>query len=229
MLERICGGQGIQVKAFISTLLLLTGTASGQAGNGPTEATAIPWQPFKMQFPSVAPPTTIPKEMISHLQVANWPITLEKTTLIDAQKRFGGSLGHSGDAGDFLQWLCLYKRNAEDGWVLWLTSGEIDGGSVGGFVWLHMGASQKVDSRCTELNAEQATVTLPIPLKLNTTRDRVEQLLGKPSGRFQETVTYLHEHKGTIGRTPYTWENSIDLVYRRGLVQAIQVDLTISS
>ena len=69
---------------------------------------------------------------------------------------------------------------------------------------------------------------LPIPLKLNMTRDTVEQLLGKPSGRFHETFTYLHEHKGTIRHAPYTWENSIDIVYKRELVQAIQVDLTIS-
>lgn len=221
-------GPDIQVKARISILLLLTWTTFGQAVSGIEEATRIPWQPLKMQFPSVAPPPTIPKEMVSHLTVANWPITLEKTTLTDAQRRFGGSIGQSGDAGEFLQWLCLYKRNAEDGWVLWLTSGEIDGGSIGGFVWLHMSAAQRIDSRCTELNAEKATVMLPIPLKLNMTRDTVEQLLGKPSGRFHETFTYLHEHKGTIRHAPYTWENSIDIVYKRELVQAIQVDLTIS-
>jgi hypothetical protein len=229
MLVRTCGGQDIQVKACISILLLLMGTTSGQAVGGLEEATQIPWQPFKVQFPSVAPSPTIPKEMVSHLTVANWPITLETTMLTDAQRRFGGSIGHSGDAGEFLQWLCLFKRNAEDGWVLWLTSGEIDGGSIGGFVWLHMSAAQKIDSRCTELNAEQATVMLPIPLKLNMTRNSVEQLLGKPSGRFHETFTYLHEHEGTIRHAPYTWENSIDIVYRRGLVQAIQVGLTISS
>jgi hypothetical protein len=201
----------------------------GQADNGQEEATSIPWQPYKMQLPTAAPPPTIPKEMVSQLKVANWPITLEKTTLANVQKRFGGSLGHSGDAGESLQWLCLYKRNAEDGWVLWLTSGEIDGGSIGGFVWLRMSAAQKIDSRCTELNAEQATVMLPIPLKLKMTRDTVEQLLGKPSGRFHNTFTYLHEHKGTIKHAPYTWDNSIDIVYQRGLVQAVQVALTTSS
>ena len=228
MLVRTCGGSDIQVKACISVLLLMTGT-SGQAVSGLEEATRIPWQPFKMQSPSVAPSPTIPTEMVSHLTVANWPITLETTMLTDAQRRFGGSIGHSGDAGEFLQWLCLYKSNAKDGWVLWLTSGEIDAGSIGGFVWLHMRSEQKIDSRCTELNAEQATVMLPIPLKLNMARNAVEQLLGKPSGRFHETFTYLHKHEGTIRNASYTWENSIDVVYRRGLVQAIQVDLTISS
>lgn len=90
-------------------------------------------------------------------------------------------------------------------------------------------ATQTIDSRCTELNAEQATVVLPIPLKLKMTRNTVEQLLGEPSGSFHETFTYFHEHKGTIGHAPYTWDNTIDIVYQRGLVRAIQVDLTISS
>jgi hypothetical protein len=229
MLVRTWEEQDIQVKACISILLLLTGTVPSQAVSGLEEVTGIPWQPFKMQFPRVAPPPTIPKEMVSHLTVANWPITLETTSLSDAQRRFAGSIGQSGNAGEFLQWLCLFKRNAEDGWVLWLTSGEIDGGSIGGFVWLHMSAAQKIDSRCTELNAKQATVMLPIPLKLNMTRNAVEQLLGKPSGNFHETFTYLHEHEGTIKHAPHTWENSLDIVYRRGLVQALHVDLTISS
>jgi hypothetical protein len=228
MLERICGGQDIRVKACISILLLLTGITFGQADSGVGAAAPIPWQPVKIPFLGVAPPPTIRKEMVSHLEAANWPITLEKTTLTDAQRRFGGSLGHSGDAGEFLQWLCLYKRNPEDGWVLWLTSGEIDGGSISGFVWLRMSAAQRIDSRCTELG-EQATVMLPIQLKLNMSRGTVEQLLGKPSCRFHETFTYLHEHKGQIGHAPYTWDNSIDIVYQRGLVKAIQVDLTISS
>jgi len=229
MLVRTCGGQDIKVKACISTLLLLTVTTSGQTVSGLVEGTRIAWEPFKMQSPSVAPRPTISKEMVSHVTVANWPITLETTTLTDAQRRFGGSIGHSGDAGESLQWLCLYQRSVGDGWVLWLTSGEIDGGSIGGFIWLHMTAAQKIDSRCTELNAEQGTVVLPIPLKLSMTRNAVERLLGKPSGRFHGTFTYQHEHEGTVGHAPYTWENSVDLVYRRGLVQAIQVDLTISS
>ena len=113
--------------------------------------------------------------------------------------------------------------------MLWLTSGEIDGGSIGGFVWLRVSARQRIDSRCTELNGEQATVVLPIPLKLNMTRNTVKQLLGMPSSSFHETFTYFHEHEGTIGHTPYTWDNTIDIVYQQGLVRAIQVGLIISS
>ena len=48
-------------------------------------------------------------------------------------------------------------------------------------------------------------------LKLNMTRGKAEQLLGKPSGRFRETFSYLHEHTGTIRCASYTWENSIDI------------------
>ncbi len=218
------------MKARISVLLLLTATAFGQvAGNGVDDAAPIPWRPFEIQFPSAAFPPTIPKEMVSHLSVANFPITLETTKLTDAQRRFGGLIGHSGDAGDSLGWLCFYQRNASDGWVLWLTSGEIDGESIGGFVWLSMSSEQKIDSRCKALKAEQGIVMSPIPLRLGMTELQVEQLLGKPSGRFHNTFTYLHEHEGTIRDTPYTWDNSIDIVYRNGVVRAIHVNLTISS
>jgi hypothetical protein len=93
MLVRTWEEQDIQVKACISILLLLTGTVPSQAVSGLEEVTGIPWQPFKMQFPRVAPPPTIPKEMVSHLTVANWPITLETTSLSDAQRRFAGSIG----------------------------------------------------------------------------------------------------------------------------------------
>ena len=231
MLVRVCGGLNIRVNACISILLLLTATAFGQAARiDVDEANPIPWRPFQMQFPSVAFPPTVPNEMLSHLTVANWPVTLEKTRLTDAQRRFGGSIGHSGDAGESLHWLCLYRRDATRmEWVLWLTSAEIDGGSIGGFVWLRMGAMQKIDSRCTELNAERGTVLLPVPLRLNMTRNAVEQLLGKPSGRFHETFNYQHQHDGTIRNLAYSWVNSIDIVYQRGLVRAIQVELTISS
>ena len=218
------------MKTRVPILLLLTVSAFGQlVGKSMPDESSIPWQPFTMEFPEVAPQSTVPKEMVSALKVANWPITLETTKLTDAQRRFGGPLGHSGDAGDALGWLCLYQLNARNGWVLWLTSSEIDGESIGGFVWLRMSSGQKIDSRCKALNSEQGMVTSPVPLRLGMTKLQVEQLLGKPSGRFRNTFMYFHEHEGTIRNAPYTWDNSIDIVYRNGVVWAIHTSLTISS
>ena len=167
--------------------------------------------------------------MVHHLKVANWPITLETTKLTDAQRQFGGVLGHRGDAGESLGWLCLYRRDHSDDWALWLESAEIDGESIGGFLWLRMGPGQKVDSRCKALNTQQGVVTTPVPIKLGMTEPQVEQLLGKPSGRFHNTFMYFHEHEGTIRNTAYTWDNSIDIVYRNGVVWAVHGSLTISS
>jgi hypothetical protein len=138
-------------------------------------------------------------------------------------------LGHSGDAGEALGWLCLYSRNASDGWVLWLESAEIDGEAIGGFLWLRMSSVQRIDSRCKLLNTEQSIVTSPVPLRLGMTKLQVEQLLGKPSGRFQETFMYFHQHETTIKDTPYTSDDSIDIVYRNDLVWAIHGSLTTSS
>jgi len=108
-----------------------------------TEAERISWDLFPMKFPDVAPRATVAKEMVRLVRVLNWPITLETTKLTDAQRRFGGLLDHSGDAGHSLGWLRLYNCNASDGWVLWLTSSEIDGEAIGG-VWMRMSSEQKM-------------------------------------------------------------------------------------
>ena len=61
------------MKACVSILLLLTGTAFGQlVGKSAADGSLIPWQPFTMEFPEVAPQSTVAKEMVSVLRVANW-------------------------------------------------------------------------------------------------------------------------------------------------------------
>jgi hypothetical protein len=179
-----------------------------------------------MAFPSTGPHSTIPHEMITRLKIANWPIVLEKTELTDAQKHFGGSIGSQGDASEYEQWLCLYQRDDNDGWVLWLTSGEIDGGYISGFVWLHVTANQKIDSRCKKVSTKLGGIELPIQLHLGTTRTEVENLLGQPSGKFRNTFMYEHEHKLTIRQEPYMTMNSIYIVYQEDIVRVIQVEKT---
>jgi len=65
---------------------------------------------------------SVPKEMLAKLRVSAYDITLEETSMEDAAKRFGGTIGSKGDAGDFLEWLCLRGTDAADHWVLWLES-----------------------------------------------------------------------------------------------------------
>jgi hypothetical protein len=83
-------------------------------------------------------------------------------------------------------------------------SGEIDGGTVGGFRWQHVDGNAKFDMRCQMLPAGQRSVELPIALKLGTTEAGVEHIFGQPTARLGNALFYQHEHGATIHNAPYT-------------------------
>jgi hypothetical protein len=58
------------------------------------------------------------------------------------------------------------------------------------------------------------------------TRTEVENLMGKPSGKFRNTFMYEHEHKLTIHQEPFVTLNTVYIVYREELAWAIQVEKT---
>src|SRR5437868_11600688 len=77
------------------------------------------WEPpAGLDFSSAKP--TAPRELISSLQISGMNIILENTKLEAAQKQLGGTIGHRGDAGDSLHWLCLHGADRHGPWVVWL-------------------------------------------------------------------------------------------------------------
>ncbi len=66
--------------------------------------------------------------MITSLQLANMKIILEETTLENVRATLGVDTGHSGDASNAVEWLCLYGTDADGRWALWLESSEMGGG-----------------------------------------------------------------------------------------------------
>jgi hypothetical protein len=52
------------------------------------------------------------------------------------------------------------------GWVLWLESGEIDGGYVGSFQWQRLSNRDVLDSRCHALTGTTSAIKLPLSLRL---------------------------------------------------------------
>jgi hypothetical protein len=210
---------GVAILAWL--LSSATGQTTNHSGSAPHR---IPWEPPDSSFSSTVPAATIPDEMVTSLRVAGWPIVLEETDLKAAQRKFGGRIGTRGDAGDAEEWLCLYQQSGTDGWVLWLTSGEIDGGRIGGFIWRSIGQDKAVDTRCVSVEANRGTVELPISLRPGMTEAQAESILGMPSAKLGDTSTYEHEHKVTIRHEPYTAMNTVGVVYRNGLVWGIAVD-----
>ena len=109
-------------------LLLLASSAFTQTVSKPSSraARAI-WEPPAWNVPQDVK-ATVPKEMVSTFRVSRFDITLEKTSMKDVQQRLGGVIGEKGDANDASEWLCFHGANAMGGWVLWLESGEVNGG-----------------------------------------------------------------------------------------------------
>jgi hypothetical protein len=161
--------------------------------------------------------------MIRGLNVAGWPIVLEETELIAAQKHFGGAIGGRGDAGEALAWLCLYWHDKRASWVLWLESFEINGPTIGGFRWQQLSANSKMDERCQPLRGDNASFSLPRALRLGMKEVAVVAMLGQPSLRNGDMVIYAHEHDLTIRSEPYTMSNDIIITYRVGRIWAIEV------
>jgi hypothetical protein len=192
----------------------------------PTDAV---WKPLPIIYSSSLPDATVPKEIAGGLQVSNLDIVLEHTEMKDAQARFGGTLGAEGDAGDSLEWLCLRGADPSGRWVLWLESGEIDGGSVGSFQWRRVTPGATFDKRCAALSPDDSTVKLPIALHLGIPETEVLRVLGTPTQRRGRTLLYVHEHQEIIKGVAFTVLNTTTVLIRDGRVWAIEVDKSTTS
>jgi hypothetical protein len=165
--------------------------------------------------------------MVAAFRISDLRISLEKTEMQDVASRLGGTLAGKGDAGLSDEWLCFYGNDPDGRWVLWLESGEIDGGTVGRFQWQRLNKNAILDKRGQSLGG--AKVELPIPLRLGVTEAEVLKTLGKPSARTADRFIYLHEHQSSIQGEPYTSDNVVAILFRAGRAWAIEVSKTTSS
>jgi hypothetical protein len=219
ILRRLTAGL-LGVAAFAS-LLPTTGLAAGQIG----------WAPPTV-FPALGnliPAPTVAKEFIKQLRLGNMNIVLEQTPLADVQRRLGVEAGKSGDASEFVQWICVQSGDAKRRWALWLESGEIDGGNIGIFEWVRIPSPGAVDARCRTLPSKKTAVRLPVALRLGDTEAHVISVLGQPTLRVGDSLLYLHKHEQTIQRLPYTTLNDLVVVVHRGVVDAVEVTRSTTS
>jgi hypothetical protein len=212
----------------IALFYAVTCAAFAQRANRTQEGSDAPlvWEPASVLHLDVFPKATVPKPMITKLHVSDWNIVLEETELEVVRAHLGGEIGSHGDASESLGWLCLYGSDEAGRWVLWLESGEIDGGSVGSFLWRRVGPNTRFDKRCRMLPKVGSRIKLPIPIRLGTTETKALQILGRPTARHRHALVYVHEHEESIHNEPYTSTNTVVVEFRRGLVWAIEVHQT---
>lgn len=195
-----------------------------QSSQNPSSSVATIWKPPASDFWHSIPNATVPKAMVSNLTVAGASVVLETTPLRTIATRFSATIGRRGDAGDSVRWLCFHGSDSGGQWALWLESYEIDGGTVGGFEWQQIGNGAVFDRRCRTLSA--GSVELPRGLRLGLTSEEVKTVLGRPTAARGEVAIYVHSHKLSLRGKPFTSENVVQVVFRQGKVQSIDVSKT---
>lgn len=214
--------------ATIAGLFLVTlGTFAQTANRSSSVSSRVIWEPPAWGLPDVLPKATVPKQMLATLRVSNFLINLEDTRMNDVLKTLGGTFGGRGDAGESDQWLCFHGQDRGGGWVLWLESGEINGGTVGSFQWHRLNNGVLFDPRCKLLGG--AKVEIPIESRLGMATADVLRSLGPPTVNQADRLIYVHEHELTIRAEPFTSFNVVMIDLRGGRVSAIKVSKTTSS
>jgi hypothetical protein len=199
-----------------AALLLLISMACAQTSG----RNAVIWEP-PLLFTATddVPKGTIPKDIVTKLRVSDKAIVLEETKVADIQAQFKTSIGNRGDAANFLEWVCFYGDN--NNWVLWLTSDEIDGGTVGGFQWQLLPAKARIDRRCRQLG--DSAVTLPNGIRLGMPERELLRIMGQPAKRDGQRLMYVHEEEQVIRDEPYTETNVVVVKIHNMVVSAIAV------
>jgi hypothetical protein len=184
------------------------------------------WEPPEWNYPQELK-ASVPKEMFSTFGLSGYNIVFEETSIESVQKHVGGKAGKKGDAGDALEWLCFHGADTAGRWVIWLESGEINGGSVGSFQWQRLSNGEVLDARCHALAGNG--VSLPLSLRLGAQKAEVLTNLGAPTSSEPERLIYLHEHKSTIRGEPFTISTIVVIDIRNEVVWAIRASKTSSS
>ena len=211
----------------IALLVMAAVLSAQQPGSHAHDRSAAIWAPPNFAIPEDSPHPTVPKPIVTRLTVGGWPIELERTELERAQSHFGGTMGKIGDASEALRWLCLYGKDSEGLWGLWLLSEEIDGPSIGGIQWQRLPVDAQMDRKCKSI--PKGSVELPIAVHLGLTQKEVELVLGKPSMINGEVAVYSHERGFTAHKESYVATNDLYVVYKNGVVWSLVVHYAIDS
>ena len=183
----------------------------------------VTWVPPNLLGDSV-PSRQATRLPVMSVRVGALGIVLENTSLAGVQQRLGGAVGHQGDAGESLSWLCLKGRDAAGAWVLWLEASEISGDYIAGFQLRRVATQARVDARCADLGATSVRITPD--LRLGSRRDDVVALLGPVSGVRADTLVWgrlVSRHAPPpASATTLSTLSSVAVVLKNGRVDAVE-------
>ena len=216
MLLAIYGGGsgGVVVRKYPLYTALTVLLIVAEFGRAQVKAEIIKtlWEPPKIEWPTSGSGGS----ELHRLSLAGFPIRLDHTKLQNARRKLGGMAASSGDAGDWEGWLCYHGSDHAGRWVFWLTSDEINGDAIGGFIWKRVEPGESVDPRCKIITGPDP-IRLQFPLRLGMTETSAS-VLGRPTSVRESELFYLDSHEETIKAERYTTDNGIEIKMRSGIV-----------
>lgn len=139
-------------------------------------------------------PATLKQRPATVLNLGAYAIHFEQTAMREVVRTVGtGAIHHQGDAGDSLDWIC-YRIPGPAPQLLWITSGELQGGQVVDSVVARFDAAMPAD--CAELPERFRGVTLDHGLWLGSTQAAVQVALGPASAARDAWLQWCFEAKG---------------------------------
>jgi hypothetical protein len=133
--------------------------------------------------------------LFKDVRAGSLDIVLEKTSLFDVQRAFGGTLQHEGDAGEATEWLCYAGPNAHgEPALFWFSSGEMGGAEESILsVAQQSNPDGKLPDGCTNAPRELTHIDFGVPGVGATLRDVTSHIgATKPdaNGHFPYAASY---------------------------------------
>ncbi|MCA2998593.1 MAG: hypothetical protein ING75_08325 [Rhodocyclaceae bacterium] len=190
----------------------------------PSVVLAEPLPPPVFPFESAVPAKKVAYDPIRYLQLGQFRVAFEKTTLDEVLRRLGtGKIAHIGDASESNYWLCYTSNQAQSSYRLWISSsGEMGGPqhSVTHFAAEPIMANAWKSDECPELPKQFQRASLDGKIWLNTSVREVERALGKPASiesdwrRFYFEKSFMRK-SSTVGAPKEEWTVS-SWLYTKG-------------
>ena len=144
--------------------------------------------------PSDGPPNLfdVPEDQIESVQADGIPdgdivrlgdlaILLGESPLNDIMATVGGRVVHAGDAASSVSSICFHIDGADADTRLWLTAGEISGGSIDGVTLARLPAATTTTAGCPALKPTYTPIHLPGDLKPGEPDGALHTRLGRAS------------------------------------------------
>ena len=107
--------------------------------------------------------------------------------------------------------------------MLWLMSGEMDAGSIGGFQWRMVPGAAKINQHCRSLPKGAIGIKLPVAIQVGMTKTALLQILGQPTITRKGRLLYVHDKEVSVKGEPYTQMNLVGVIVRNEVVYAIEI------